>query len=84
MSDTNWRSGPPPSIGWWPTAFVKGDWVGESFIRWWDGKRWSPPAFQGDANAGKLNVVAKFRSPYTSKEIFWSPRPSNWLPRSFT
>ena len=38
---TKYHSGPPPSIGWWPTR------IGKSCreYRWWDGKRWSWPAF---------------------------------------
>ena len=32
-----WRSGPPPSIGWWPASV---SWFQES-LRWWDGEVWS-------------------------------------------
>lgn len=32
-----WRSGPPPSIGWWPAS--AGKWL--TILRWWDGIKWS-------------------------------------------
>lgn len=84
MSDTEWRSGPPPSIGWWPTAIIRGDWMSELDIRWWDGKRWSVRAIHDDARRGVLNKVAKIPTQFHNSEILWRPRPSNWLPRSFT
>lgn len=37
-----WRSGPPPSIGWWNASISKSPDV----WRWWNGKFWSRPAYQ--------------------------------------
>lgn len=82
MSDTEWHSSPPPSIGWWPTKVWPPDSIER--IRWWDGKRWSYPAIQRDADGGNLDMLATWPSPIDNSSILWSPRPSNWLPRSFT
>lgn len=37
---SEWRSGPPPHVGWWNAS------AGRSKVmwRWWDGKRWSRAA----------------------------------------
>lgn len=80
MSDTEWRSGPPPSIGWWPTV----DFGAGEYIRWWDGALWSVPVTQHNANEGNLDMLATWPSPINNSLIRWRPRPSNWLPRSFT
>lgn len=34
--DCVWRSGPPPSVGWWP-ASKRGD---PTVLRWWGGSNW--------------------------------------------
>ena len=37
--ECEWRSGPPPEIGWWPA-----DWhvrPQPDCLRWWDGSEWS-------------------------------------------
>ena len=37
--DCEWRSGPPPGIGWWPASIAgKPD---PRFLRWWNGKHFS-------------------------------------------
>lgn len=83
MRDTEWRSGPPPSIGWWPTLVRTKGPRPLIFIRWWNGTRWSVSASQQQAEDGTLNSLAEFPTCLNSL-ILWRPRPSNWLPRSFT
>ncbi len=82
MRDTEWRSGPPPSIGWWPTKIWPLD--HKERICWWDGEGWSVPASQLQAELGVLDNVAATRALCRNYEILWRPRPSSWLPRSFT
>lgn len=82
MSDTEWRSGPPPSIGWWPTKVLLPDSIER--IRWWNGARWSVPASQLDAELGRLDAASSCQVLDGNEHILWRPRPANWLPRSFT
>lgn len=45
MTDREWKSGPPPHIGWWNAS------VGQNHHvwRWWDGKCWSQYAFDTES-----------------------------------
>ena len=41
MTARTWRAGPPPHVGWWNTSV----WKDDDSWRWWDGSRWSLPAW---------------------------------------
>lgn len=61
-----WHNGPPPHIGWWnaSNAHVKTVW------RWWDGRRWSVLACEGDQPdtvAYCASIPTEFRG-----EILWN------------
>lgn len=88
MKNTNWKSSPPPSLGWWPTipADDKLDEIpGERYAgyRWWDGKSWSADAtmncseYTAESHATTLSVCS-------NEEILWGDRPSHWPERSKT
>ncbi len=75
---TTWRKGPPPSIGWWPASIYR---IPDS-LRWWDGERWSVPAYPEDS-VHQASAYAK--SPATCQhEIEWTDRPASWPERSKT
>jgi hypothetical protein len=73
-----WHSGPPPSIGWWP-ASVRRD---HTFLRWWDGERWSASAWAG-LTAAQAAQLAEVAVP-NQDEIRWTDRPAWWPERSKT
>lgn len=79
-----WRSGPPPSVGWWPTLLTTNGPRLLPFIRWWNGARWSVPASQHQAEAGVLNALAESPTCIHNSQILWQPRPASWHPRSHT
>jgi len=64
---TKYHSGPPPSIGWWPTR------IGKSCreYRWWDGKRWSWPAFPHENEFRAARWAAKKEVKSYNFEIIW-------------
>jgi hypothetical protein len=61
-----WKSGAPPSIGWWPLAFG-GYEIGVSY---WNGVFWSDCPAIGDS----LKIVAECASrPFPDQErLYWS------------
>jgi len=70
---TEWRFGPPPSIGWWDTKFP-GGW--QPARRYWDGNRWSHFLRCGSF-ADALDAMSN-KSQYDTDEIEWRglKRPS--------
>lgn len=78
-SKPTWRTGPPPSIGWWPATNARVDMleVGESchyltFLRWWDGKKWSQCCAFPTVTA---RIAANSASgPKSSDKIHWTDR----------
>jgi hypothetical protein len=74
-SQFNWKSGPPPAIGWWPTKLAgiyKGWWAGT--YRWWNGKCWSYAAFEHES-AKKAAEWASKTDPSLTKWMLWSEWP---------
>jgi len=57
MTAPQWFSGPPPAVGWWPTAY--------DMYRWWDGSRWSIPLYQ-NYPADAAGVRAQIASLWSS------------------
>ena len=64
-----WRKGPPPAIGWWPASTV-GD---HEAIRWWDGHKWSKPAYPWD-DLEYVGQMANTQSTGNLKTIQWTDR----------
>ena len=61
-----WRSGPPPSIGWWNASVYK---AGDRW-RWWDGKCWSYPAYPEFSMSEVLEAVKLKHLSNTS--VYWN------------
>lgn len=74
----DWRSGKPPSSGWWIASTQRQS----SVLRWWNGIEWSYPV---DRFIGMDEVLycAELASNLQDK-IEWLPRPSSWPKHSFT
>jgi hypothetical protein len=75
-----WRSGPPPSIGWWPASFARVTGV----YRWWDGRRWSDGANAHTPAYRAAQAARRPARPESQKYIVWLPRPAHWPERSKT
>lgn len=80
MSKRQWRSGPPPSVGWWPASL----WGNEHCLRWWDGSVWSCTAYRGYSRYKVASMARGKMHPTTSAAITWLPRPKSWPDRSRT
>ena len=68
-ADCEWRSGPPPEIGWWPADW----WVvpRPECLRWWDGRCWSGFALpQEDADLAGRQAACRTEIP----NIRWTDR----------
>jgi hypothetical protein len=78
---TQWHSGPPPSLGWWPTK-VDG-WLDNGHLRWWDGAGWSEGVFSNDT-LKRVARCALYRTAVNPEYIYWSARPDSWPERSRT
>lgn len=73
-----WRSGPPPSIGWWPASYS----CDPTILRWWDGEAWSYFCQRGDST----EYIAKRAASHSElhESIRWTDRPARWPKRSKT
>ena len=89
MSKPKWRSGPPPSKGWWIASLTRN----AAYLRWWDGANWSSFAKEHysareAAKSAKVKVPARRVAATSSVVSFdgagieWLPRPTNWPARS--
>jgi hypothetical protein len=80
-----WRSGPPPSLGWWQASVCEDG----TALRWWpvetpNGPRWSAVARQ-QYSLESVGYAAKAAVPDgTNSDIKWLPRPASWPYRSRT
>ena len=79
MKKQVWKSGPPPSVGWWPASCFND----VSVIRWWNGRYWSADAYR-HMSAYVAAERAEIRSVSPNNEIEWRDRPKSWLARSKT
>jgi hypothetical protein len=73
-----WRSGPPPSVGWWPASLSKD----KEVLRWWDGKHWGVltwRAISADLAAHKATIRDDHQV-----SIKWRQRADWWPARSRT
>jgi hypothetical protein len=69
--DCVWRSGPPPSIGWWPADHES--LRNPRVIRWWDGVNWSFYAVDKETSAEAASCVDHLCA-FPNKEIRWTDR----------
>ena len=71
MKWMKWHKGEPPEAGWYPAMRIKerGGW--NNGWRWWDGERWSWPAFPHES-AQKAGKWAAQKEPAGhTPEIMW-------------
>jgi hypothetical protein len=78
---TKWHSGPPTSLGWWPTKLDGLPDYGR--LRWWDGVRWSWAALPSES-AAEAARWANIPAVKDAHRIQWSARPDSWPERSKT
>jgi hypothetical protein len=75
-----WQKGTPPSEGWWPTKhFLNSNW---GAYRWWDGERWSWPAFAHEVAEKAAHWAGKKEK--EDANVLWAERPADWPERSLT
>ncbi len=67
--DCEWRSGPPPGIGWWPAGHAN---YPPTALRWGDGE-WSCVAFDFDSS-DVAGFVASVRTGHDDRNIRWTDR----------
>ncbi len=79
MSKPVWKSGPPPSLGWWP-ASVWGV-RNPEMLGWYDGEYWSAFASINESEYSAANQAKKRGG---SQDVEWLDRPANWPARSRT
>jgi hypothetical protein len=65
--DGTWRSGPPPFPGWWNASFNRDP---EAW-RWWNGARWSMPAYPHQTNTSARAVARQGSSLSIQADIEW-------------
>ena len=82
---SSWKSGPPPSIGWWPTCMPGVYCLNPDDVplRWWNGKVWSLEVYP-DASPIQAGRVAMLSSETPIKDIRWRERPRDWPAASKT
>lgn len=76
MSKT-WKTGAPPSIGWWPASLNRQPDV----LRWWDGKVWSAPAYPtmtAKQAACRAAMPSSLPPHIDVRLIEYQDRPHNW------
>jgi len=63
-----WRSGPPPSVGWWNASISKSP----DAWRWWDGTGWSMAAYPEDSLWQVNQNATTKRDPMSKRQIEWT------------
>lgn len=74
-----YHSGPPPSVGWWPTK----DLIFENAARWWNGHDWSVWVSE-DNHPIRAGICANIKTTMNQEDIKWAHRPASWPERSRT
>lgn len=70
MTERNWKSGPPPHIGWWNASAVLMSPSPHAW-RWWDGRKWSFNCQQGDSDEWLKNAIPQ-KGNYETDKMVWS------------
>lgn len=65
MINRIWHKGPPPHVGWWNASNLKNMFA----WRWWDGSRWSAPAWATTSNTSIQSVA---NTPAVAKDVEWT------------
>ena len=67
--ECEWRSGPPPEIGWWPAS----TWRNPEELRYWNGEHWS---FSCEARENRASAAESAREPtsFDPGAIRWTDR----------
>lgn len=73
-----WRSGPPPSLGWWPASLSRD----VNVLRWWNGRTWSDGV--SIVHSAEVAGAMACREIFSRLRIEWTDRPSDWPERSRT
>ena len=68
MSKRTWKSGPPPSVGWWPASWN----CTLGAIRWWNGEWWSVAA--NPTTVAKIAGRIALAKAEDQDEIEWTDR----------
>lgn len=76
MTKPVWKSGPPPSLGWWPANTIQD----RGIYSWWDGKRWSIGFSKVFPPHWKDRLMLRGEGAH----VEWSARPKSWPARSRT
>lgn len=71
-----WRTGDPPSVGWWPASLAYDR--DPSELRWLDGRRWSLDAYPEDTAEIAAQVAAVKEHPQRQPYVMWRERASWW------
>ena len=67
-----WNVGTPPTPGWYAARFARDTTQGwNNAYRWWDGKRWSWPAFPHESAVKAARWAAKKEVKSYNWEIIW-------------
>lgn len=83
MAGAVYRSGPPPSVGWWPTCREGCASSTTQGLRWWNGVKWSRKA-RPTLTAQAAAALVTSKGGYRQHTILWSKRPPNWPKESRT
>ena len=67
--ECEWRSGPPPEIGWWPASTSRDP----DALRFWDGLCWSVLCRSVD-DRNSAGLWGAKPSAYNTNEIRWTDR----------
>lgn len=75
---TEWHSGPPPSLGWWPASLNRNS----SELRFRHAGAWSLPL----TRKASMKCVARIALSISdqSERVEWQYRPDDWPERSRT
>ena len=66
-----WHKGAPPTVGWYPARRARGDQGWDNAYRWWDGERWSWPAFPHESAVKAGRWATKKEPKGHNWEIIW-------------
>jgi len=69
-----WHKGEPPEAGWYPAMRIRerGGW--NNGWRWWDGTRWSWPAFPHESAVKAGRWASKKEVKGYNSEIIWGTK----------
>jgi hypothetical protein len=66
-----WNVGKPPAIGWYPSMRIRERTGWNNGWRWWDGSKWSWPAFPHESAERAGKWAAQKESKGHNFEIMW-------------